>query len=116
MTRSLADHQNDTKSRSECQTRPGDISSDDDDEEGNQLFEPSNIDQFSIPGRLLQKWLIGARRTLGGPFPRPNAKSYAKLYIESLKKSRKDASPRSPRIKMHNVNRWGPMNMEDFVK
>ena len=103
------------------QTRPGDISSDEEDEE-TISFEPLAIDEFSSHGRLLQKWLIGARRKIGGPFPRPSAKLYTKTYIDGLKRKRgrqiksASASSKTPTSKMNKENKWEPMKVEDSSK
>jgi hypothetical protein len=98
--------------------RPGDISSDDEDEEESSFFEPLVIDQFSSHGRLLQKWLIGGRRKLGGSFPRSTAKLYTKAYVNKLRKNqRKDDNPTPSssaiaKSEIKNDSEWEPMKVE----
>ena len=64
-------------------TRPTDISSDESDDEIN--FEPIVVSRKSPEGRMMTKWLIAARRKLGGKFPRENAKKEMDQYTKKLK-------------------------------
>merc|ERR1711871_1940076 len=75
-------------------TRPEDISSDESDDE--VQFEPIIVTRTSPEGRMMSKWLLGARQKLGGIFPRPDAKSQMDRYAKKLrdlkmKKARADA-------------------------
>ena len=75
-------------------TRPGDISSDDDDE-GNiaSSFPPILVEKDSVFGHLVKKWLDAARRKIGGHFPHPDAKRYAEKYIAQMKEKKSTKSP-----------------------
>ncbi len=67
-------------------TRPGDISSDDENDDLNSSsFGPLLIDKDSVHGHLIGKWLNAARLELGGHFPRPEAKHFAETYISEMK-------------------------------
>ena len=68
-------------------TRPGDISSDDENDVDSVPFQPLVIDKLSLNGQLLTKWMLAARTKMGGRFPRPEAELYCRRYIEKLKRS-----------------------------
>eukprot|EP00979_Chaetoceros_neogracilis_P018295 scaffold10569_cov245-Chaetoceros_neogracile.AAC.2 len=68
-------------------TRPGDISSDDEDDADSIPFQPLIIDKLSCHGQLLSRWMLAARIKMGGRFPRPEAEHYCQHYIEKLKLS-----------------------------
>jgi hypothetical protein len=75
-------------------TRPEDISSDEDDDE--VQFEPIIVTRTSPEGRMMSKWLLAARKKLGGLFPRPDAKRQMDRYSQKLrdlkmKKAREEA-------------------------
>lgn len=53
-------------------TRAADISSDEDLPE--QSFAPMVVSRSSSGARVVSKWLVAARKRLGGVFPRPHAK------------------------------------------
>ena len=76
-------------------TRPGDISSDEEDEDNNILnaYTPVLVERDSAHGRLLKKWLKAARYQIGGQFPHPDAKSFAEKYILQMtrEKSRQES-------------------------
>ena len=68
------------------QTRPGDISSDDEDEQPiSTSFPPMLVDRDSAHGHLIKKWLDRARLKIGGSFPRPDAQHIAEKYISNMK-------------------------------
>lgn len=76
-------------------TRPEDISSDESDDE--VQFEPIIVTRTSPEGRMMSKWLLGARQKLGGIFPRPDAKRQMDRYAKKLrdlkmKKAKSDAA------------------------
>ena len=64
-------------------TRPTDISSDESEDEMN--FEPIVVSRKSPEGRMMTKWLVAARKKLGGKFPRENAKKEMDQYTKKLK-------------------------------
>lgn len=64
-------------------SRPQDISSDE--EEDDVLFEPVVVTRTSPEGLMMSKWLLGARKKLGGPFPRPDAKRQMERYAHKLR-------------------------------
>lgn len=68
--------------------RDDDFSSD---EEDDIAFEPVVIGRGSVEGRVLSKWLIAARKKLGGVFPREQARSEMEAYAKKMraKKARK---------------------------
>ena len=128
----VTDHDNDDHTNEKINgskqliTRPGDISSDDEDHDQDPLvFRPLIIDQKSSHSRLLQKWLIGARRKMGGSFPRPGAKVYSQTCIEKIKryhgKKTFVATPatRQKKVLNQNISRdnvWGPIKIEENGK
>lgn len=65
------------------QTRPQDISSDEDDDDAD--FEPVVVTRTSPEGRMMSKWLVAARKKLGGPFPRPDARKQMERYAQKLR-------------------------------
>lgn len=65
-------------------TRPGDVSSDEEDAE--QMFEPMVVARSSVEGRLMAKWLVAARRRIGGAFPRPQARKEMEAYAAKLRR------------------------------
>jgi hypothetical protein len=64
-------------------TRPQDISSDEEDDEVE--FEPIVVTRSSPEGRMMSKWLLAARKKLGGPFPRPEARKQMDRYAQKLR-------------------------------
>eukprot|EP00981_Chlorochromonas_danica_P002026 scaffold413_cov176-Ochromonas_danica.AAC.22 len=64
-------------------TRPQDISSDE--EEDMVDFEPVVVTRTSPEGRMMSKWLLAARRKLGGVFPRPDARRQMERYAQKLR-------------------------------
>ena len=70
--------------RSRQAARPDDIS--DDEDEGDDYFDPMVISRTSVVGRVMSKWLVAARSKLGGDFPRPNARAEMERYVEKLRK------------------------------
>jgi hypothetical protein len=64
-------------------TRPEDISSDEEDDEVH--FEPIIVTRTSPEGRMMSKWLLAARKKLGGLFPRPDAKRQMDRYAQKLR-------------------------------
>jgi hypothetical protein len=68
---------------SERLTRAEDISSDDEDED--IAFEPIVVTRVSPEGQMMSKWLIAARKKLGGKFPRPEANAQMERYAQKLK-------------------------------
>ena len=67
-------------------TRSCDLSSDSDEEEIANEFDPLILISSDVRARLLVKWLQGARQYLGGAFPRKQAKKYCTQYLNNLKK------------------------------
>jgi len=74
-------------------TRPQDISSDE--EEDELIFDPIVVTRTSPEGRMMSKWLVAARKKLGGMFPRPDARKQMERYAQKLRqlklKKAKDA-------------------------
>jgi len=64
-------------------TRPQDISSDEDDDEIE--FEPVVVTRTAPEGRMMSKWLLAARKKLGGQFPRPEARKQMERYAQKLR-------------------------------
>jgi hypothetical protein len=64
-------------------TRPQDISSDEDEDEIE--FDPLVVTRTSPEGRMMSKWLLAARKKLGGAFPRPDARRQMEKYAQKLK-------------------------------
>jgi hypothetical protein len=64
--------------------RPGDISSDDESDD-DKPFDPIIVVRSSDEGKMMSKWLQGARKKLGGEFPRASAAVQAEQYLEKLK-------------------------------
>jgi hypothetical protein len=64
-------------------TRPGDISSDEEDDD--VVFDPIIVTRTSPEGRMMSKWLLGARKKLGGKFPRSEAKLQMDRYAQKLR-------------------------------
>lgn len=69
-------------------TRPDDISSDEEEEEEGIFFDPMIVSRTSKEGRVISKWLIVARKKLGGNFPREEAKDQTQKYVELMKKKK----------------------------
>ena len=118
LTRSIANPDTNKQGNEERLTRPGDISSDEDDEE-NVFFEPLVIDHFSPHGRLLSKWLLAARRKIGGSFPRSNAPLYSQKYIELLKRSqgkKTNTLTHKTHIWKKDEAKWKRMQVEESSK
>merc|ERR1711871_1900278 len=66
-------------------TRAKDMSSDDEDDEDQVVFEPMVVTRSSVEGKVMSKWLNAARRRLGGTFPRPNAREEMKIYAKKMR-------------------------------
>jgi len=64
-------------------TRPQDISSDE--EEDDVEFEPVVVTRTSPEGRMMSKWLVAARKKIGGTFPRPDARKQMDRYAQKLR-------------------------------
>lgn len=64
-------------------SRPQDISSDE--EEDDPEFEPVVVTRTSPEGLMMSKWLLAARKKLGGPFPRPDARRQMERYAQKLR-------------------------------
>jgi len=64
-------------------TRAEDISSDEEDDE--VVFEPVVVTRTSPEGRMMSKWLIAARKKLGGQFPRPDARKQMENYAQKMR-------------------------------
>lgn len=67
-------------------TRGGDISSDSDEDEIMGKFDPVILISSDVRARLLMKWLQAARQYLGGDFPRKQAESLCRKYLDNLQK------------------------------
>ena len=67
-------------------TRPGDISSDEESDD-DKLFDPVLVVRSSDEGKMMSKWLQGAREKLGGDFPRTSAVTQTERYLEKLKRN-----------------------------
>lgn len=66
--------------------RGDDLSSDEEDEPG-QVFAPVIVARGAVEGRVLSKWLLAARRRLGGAFPRPEAAEHMERYARKMRAS-----------------------------
>jgi hypothetical protein len=64
-------------------SRPQDISSDED--EDMVEFEPVVVTRTSPEGRMMSKWLVAARKKLGGTFPRADARKQMERYAQKLR-------------------------------
>lgn len=71
--------------------RADDFSSDEgsDADGGDVPFAPIIVARGSTEGRVLTKWLLAARKRLGGAFPRPEAHEEMKRYARKLKRSQR---------------------------
>eukprot|EP00599_Poterioochromonas_sp_BG-1_P003191 CAMPEP_0173133270 /NCGR_PEP_ID=MMETSP1105-20130129/630_1 /TAXON_ID=2985 /ORGANISM="Ochromonas sp., Strain BG-1" /LENGTH=1788 /DNA_ID=CAMNT_0014044913 /DNA_START=1672 /DNA_END=7038 /DNA_ORIENTATION=+ len=82
------------------ETRPQDISSDEEDDLKD--FEPIVVTRTSPEGRMMSKWLVAARRKLGGTFPRPDARKQMEKYAQKLRelkmKKARDAGMEAPKL------------------
>jgi hypothetical protein len=101
-------------------TRPGDISSDDDNDESNS-FEPMVIDKLSSNGQLLTKWLLAARAKMGGRFPRPNAELFCTEYVQKMKRIQaktplKTVKNKPDRATKSSSKEWGPIKVKQASK
>jgi hypothetical protein len=67
-------------------TRPEDISSDEEDDD--MEFEPIVVSRSSPVGRMMSKWLVAARKKIGGQFPRPDARKQMNKYMEKLRQQK----------------------------
>merc|ERR1711988_1339827 len=67
-------------------SRAQDISSDEDEDEPE--FEPVVVTRTSPEGLMMSKWLLAARKKLGGPFPRPDAKRQMERYAQKLRQAK----------------------------
>jgi len=63
--------------------RSGDISSDEEVEDA--VFEPMVVSRSSVEGRVMTKWLVAARKRLGGTFPRPDAREQMEEYAKRMR-------------------------------
>ncbi|KAG3227824.1 hypothetical protein PC129_g1619 [Phytophthora cactorum] len=60
------------------------------DEDGGEVpFAPIVVARGAIEGRVLTKWLLAARKRLGGAFPRPEAQEEMERYARKLKRTRR---------------------------
>ena len=64
-------------------SRPQDISSDEDEDMVD--FEPVVVTRTSPEGRMMSKWLVAARKKLGGVFPRADARKQMERYAQKLR-------------------------------
>jgi hypothetical protein len=80
-------------------SRPQDISSDED--EDMVEFEPVVVTRTSPEGRMMSKWLVAARKKLGGVFPRADARKQMERYAQKLRelKMRKARDAAKPAVK-----------------
>jgi hypothetical protein len=78
-------------------TRPEDFSSSDDEED--RIFEPMIVVRSSVEGRIMSKWLVAARKKLGGTFPRPEARGQMERYAQRMRdmKTRRGARTKRDR-------------------
>ena len=74
------------KTPSEQDGLPGteDLSSDEDDDEDAE-FDIVEVSRTSPVGKMMSKWLLAARKKLGGPFPRPHARAQVDQYAKRLR-------------------------------
>ena len=71
-------------------TRPGDISSDDESDEGD-LFDPVIVERSTDEGKMMSQWLQAARNRVGGSFPRKNAVKATEKYLNRLKNGKAES-------------------------
>ena len=71
-------------------TRPGDISSDDESDEGD-LFDPVIVERLTDEGKMMSQWLQAARNRVGGSFPRKNAVKATEKYLNRLKNGKAES-------------------------
>jgi hypothetical protein len=57
-----------------------------DESEDDVEFEPIVVSRKSPEGRMMSKWLVAARKKLGGAFPREGARKEMDQYARKLKK------------------------------
>lgn len=67
-------------------SRAQDISSDE--EEDDPQFEPVVVTRSSPEGVMMSKWLLAARKKLGGAFPRPDARRQMERYAAKLRQAK----------------------------
>merc|ERR1711991_537160 len=67
-------------------SRAQDISSDE--EEDDPEFEPVAVTRSSPEGMMMSKWLLAARKKLGGAFPRPDARRQMERYAAKLRQAK----------------------------
>ena len=48
-------------------------------------FDPVVVTRTSPEGRMMSKWLVAARKKLGGRFPRPDARKQMEKYAQKLR-------------------------------
>lgn len=48
-------------------------------------FDPVVVTRTSPEGRMMSKWLVAARKKLGGMFPRPDARKQMEKYAQKLR-------------------------------
>mmetsp|Transcript_12959 Transcript_12959/g.27791 ORF Transcript_12959/g.27791 Transcript_12959/m.27791 type:complete len:2710 (-) Transcript_12959:932-9061(-) len=68
--------------------RAVDISSDEDDEVDDEVYEPVIVSRTSVEGKAVLKWLIAARKRLGGDFPRPDAREQMQEYANRMREAK----------------------------
>jgi len=96
-------------------TRPGDISSDDEDEF--ICFKPLIVYGSSMEGKMMSKWLNAARKKVGGTFPRSHAKTHVNKYIEQMKLQKKQQNNKTRLDQNKNGNfKWAPIHVNDASK
>ena len=49
------------------------------------VFEPMVVSRSSVEGRVMTKWLVAARKRLGGTFPRPDAREQMEDYAKRMR-------------------------------
>uniref|UniRef100_A0A7R9VKW7 Uncharacterized protein n=1 Tax=Pseudictyota dubia TaxID=2749911 RepID=A0A7R9VKW7_9STRA len=104
-------------------TRPGDVSSDDEDEDDAARYDPMIVVRSSDEGKMMSKWLEAARARLGGDFPRKEANETVSRYIAALRK-RKLRNAQKNAVDhievMNNVEEdssgFGPVDLSDSSK
>ena len=56
-----------------------------DEEDDEVAFEAIIVTRSSPEGRMMSKWLLAARKKMGGLFPRPDAKRQMDRYAQKLR-------------------------------
>ena len=94
-------------------TRADDFSSDSEGEM-DVAFAPVVVARSSPVGRLMRKWLVAARRRLGGRFPRPQAAEEMKAYSAAMRNRVARAERRKKR--KEKAKKSGEMTREEEDK